>query len=60
MSEAVSCIKIALDAWHEMRQYRGMFKNTFYMLAAAAIVAPAFASVEWMTDLDAAKAKAVA
>lgn len=56
----MSCIKIALDAWHEMRQYRGMFKNTFYMLAAAAIVAPAFASVEWMTDLDAAKAKAVA
>lgn len=37
-----------------------MFKNTFYMLAATAIVAPAFASVEWMTDLDAAKAKAVA
>ena len=37
-----------------------MFKNIFLASAAAAIVAPAFASVEWMTDFEAAKAKSVA
>lgn len=35
-----------------------MFKNALFTAGLAAIVAPAFAGVEWMTDLDAAKAKA--
>ena len=37
-----------------------MFKNALYMTGLAAIVAPAFAAAEWMTDLDAAKTKAAA
>lgn len=37
-----------------------MFKNALYITGLAAIVAPAFAAAEWMTDLDAAKAKAAA
>ncbi len=37
-----------------------MFKNILLASAAAAIVAPAFAAVEWMTDFEAAKAKSVA
>lgn len=36
-----------------------MFKNALRMIGLAAIVAPAFAA-EWMTDLDAARAKAAA
>ncbi len=35
-----------------------MFKNAMLTAGLAAIVAPAFAGVEWMTDLEAAKAKA--
>lgn len=35
-----------------------MFKNALLTAGLAAIVAPAFAGVEWMTDLEAAKAKA--
>lgn len=34
-----------------------MFKNTLFVAALAALVAPAFAA-EWMSDFDAAKAKA--
>ena len=37
-----------------------MFKNILLASSAAAIVAPAFAAVEWMTDFEAAKAKSVA
>ena len=37
-----------------------MFKNALYITGLAAIVAPAFAAAEWMTDLDAAKTKAAA
>ena len=37
-----------------------MFKNILYMTGLAAAVAPAFAAVEWTTDLDAARAKAAA
>ena len=36
---------------------RGMFKNTLLVAAVAALIAPAFAA-EWMSDFDAAKAKA--
>lgn len=35
-----------------------MFKNILCMTGLAAVMAPAFAAVEWTTDLDAAKAKA--
>lgn len=37
-----------------------MFKNALYITGLAAIVAPAFAAAEWMTDLEAAKTKAAA
>lgn len=35
-----------------------MFKNILYITGLAAAVAPAFAAVEWTTDLDAATARA--
>lgn len=38
----------------------GMFKKLIYGVVLAAVSAPAFAAVDWMTDLDAAKAKAAA
>lgn len=37
-----------------------MFKNIVTGVVLAACVAPAFAAVEWMTDMEAAKAKAAA
>ena len=37
-----------------------MFKNILYMTGLAAAVAPAFASLEWTTDLDAARTRAAA
>lgn len=44
------------DRVHNM----SMFKNVLFTAGLAAIVAPAFAGVEWMTDLEAAKSKAAA
>ncbi len=38
----------------------GMFKKLISGVVLAALAAPAFAAVDWMTDLDAAKAKATA
>ncbi len=37
-----------------------MFKNILYMTGLAAAVAPAFAAIEWTTDLDAARTRAAA
>lgn len=37
-----------------------MLKNIFYTIGLAATVAPAFAAIEWTTDLDAAKSRAAA
>ena len=37
-----------------------MFKNIVTGVVLAACMAPAFAAVEWMTDLEAAKTKAAA
>ncbi len=37
-----------------------MFKNILMMAGLVAAVAPAYAAIEWTTDLDAAKAKAAA
>ena len=43
-----------------MTQNSNMFKNILYMTGLAAAVAPAFAALEWTTDLDAAKSRAAA
>lgn len=37
-----------------------MFRNILYMTGLAAAVAPAFAALEWTTDLDAARTRAAA
>ena len=37
-----------------------MLKNALTLMLAPAVVAPVYAAVDWMTDLDAAKAKAAA
>lgn len=49
---------LALNAKKE--QNRAMFKNILMMAGLVAAVAPAYAAIEWTTDLEAAKTKAAA
>ncbi len=57
----MGCFNLFLLDYRAQRvQYNNMIRNIVTMTTAAAMVAPAFAAVEWMTDLDAALAKAKA
>lgn len=58
---ANGCFELFLLAYSAQKvQNNSMLRNFVITTTAVAMVAPAFAAVEWMTDLDAALAKAKA
>lgn len=56
----MSCVHIRLADKLNNTYNMNMFKNILYMTGLAAAVAPAFAAIEWTTDLDAARTRAAA